>query len=173
MNMRPAKVTLPSEVEVKVTRTFDAPARLVWRAYTEPDLLKRWMLGPPGWVMPICEVDFKLGGGYRWRWRNVESGREFGFHGVYLRIKPNAEMVHTQEFDPGTVGGNMANTAVGSISFEEANGQTAMVTVIKFQSVEDRDAALSTGMTDGMEVSYWLLDAMIAETTAGKERGDA
>ncbi len=161
--MRAAKVTLPSETEVKVVRTFDAPAHLVWRCYTEPDLLKRWMLGPPGWSMSVCEVDLQVGGSYRWRWRNVESGKEFGFHGVYLSIEPNAKIAHTQIFDPGTVGGSMGGAAVGSVTFDEARGQTTMATVIKFQSIEDRDAALSTGMTDGMEASYRLLDLALAE----------
>jgi uncharacterized protein YndB with AHSA1/START domain len=100
MNMRAAKVTLLSETEVTNTRTFDAPAHLVWRAYTEPDLLKRWMLGPPGWSMPVCEVELQVGAGYRWRWRNVESGREFGFHGVFLRIEPDAEIMHTLKWTP-------------------------------------------------------------------------
>lgn len=161
--MRAAKVTLSSETEVKVTRTFDARAHLVWRAYTEPDLLRRWMLGPPGWSMPICEVDLRVGGAYRWRWRNHGSGAEFGFHGVFLHIEPDLEVRHTQIFDPGTVGGRMANSVVISVTFEEVNRETTMVTVIKFQSTEDRDAALSTGMTDGMGASYRLLDSTLAE----------
>lgn len=159
--MGDAKVTLSSETAVTVARTFDAPARLVWRAYTEPDLLKRWMLGPPGWSMPVCDVDLQVGGIYRWRWRSVESGKEFGFHGVFLRIEPDVAITHTQIFDPGTVGGDMANSATISVTFGEENGQTKMVTVIEFQSVEDRDAALSTGMTDGMEASYRLLESML------------
>jgi len=159
--------------EVKVARTFDATAHLVWRSYTEPDLLRRWMLGPAGWSMPVCEVDLRVGGRYRWHWKNFESGGEFGFHGVFLHIEPDAQIVHTQIFDPGTVGGTMAVTAVITVTFEEANGQTTMVTVIKFQSIEDRDAAISTGMTDGMEASYRLLDAMLAELCQTKERGVA
>jgi uncharacterized protein YndB with AHSA1/START domain len=163
MNMRNTEVTLPSETEVKVIRTFDAPAHLVWRAYTEPDLIKRWMLGPAGWSMPVCEMDLRMDGGYRWRWRNAESGREFGFHGVFLRVEPNVQIVHTQIFDPGTVGGNMAGAAVVAVSFEEANGHTRAVTLIKFESREERDGALSTGMTHGMEASYRLLDSALAE----------
>lgn len=173
MNMCAAKVTLPSETEVKITREFDAPAHLVWRAYTEPELLKRWMLGPPGWSMPTCEVDLQVGGRYSWRWRNIEGSREFGFHGVFLHIEPDAQIIHTQIFDPGTVGGTMAATAVITATFEEASDTTTVVTVIKFESVKDRDAAISTCMTDGMEASYRLLSAMLAELSSRKERGVA
>lgn len=168
-----AKVTLPSETEVKVTRKFDAPAHLVWRAYTEPELLKRWLLGPPGWLMPTCEVDLQIGGRYNWRWRNVKDNREFGFHGVFLHVEPDAQIMHTQIFDPGTVGGIMAATAVITVTFEEASDNTTVVTAMKFESVKDRDAAISTGMTDGMEASYRLLGALLAELNRRKERGVA
>lgn len=168
-----AKVTLPSATEVKVTRIFAAPAHLVWRAYTEPELLKRWLLGPPGWLMPTCEVDLQVGGRYRWRWRNVEESREFGFHGVFLHIEPDTQIMHTQIFDPGTVGGIMAATAVITVTFEEASDNTTVVTAMKFESAEDRDAAISTGMTDGMEASYRLLGTLLAELSRRKERGVA
>jgi uncharacterized protein YndB with AHSA1/START domain len=76
--MKPAQASTPSDTEVLVKRSFDAPAQLVWRAYTEPDLVRRWLLGPPGWSMPVCEMDVRLGGKYRWRWRSSGAGQEFG-----------------------------------------------------------------------------------------------
>ena len=77
-----AQVSLPSDSEVKVTREFKARRELVYKAHTVPELVQRWLLGPPGWTMPVCEMDVRVGGKYRWRWRSVEDGKEFGFHGT-------------------------------------------------------------------------------------------
>ncbi len=76
-----AQVTLPSDHEVEVTRQFAAPRALVYEAYTTPSLVQRWLLGPPGWTMPVCTMDVRVGGKFRWRWRNDQDGKEFGFHG--------------------------------------------------------------------------------------------
>jgi len=100
-----AQVTLPSEREVKVTRSFKAPRALVYRAYTEPQLVPRWLLGPPGWSMPVCEMDVRVGGRYRWRWRNDQNGSEFGFAGTFREVQPATRLVHTEAYDSGTVGG--------------------------------------------------------------------
>ena len=77
--MKPAQASLPSDTEVLVKRSFDAPVKLVWRAYMEPDLMRRWCTGMPGWSMPVCEMDMRVGGQYRWRWRSDENGQEFQF----------------------------------------------------------------------------------------------
>ena len=84
MEQQPAQVSFPSDRVVEVTRSFRAPRALVYEAYTTPELLKRWLLGPPGWTMPVCEMDVRAGGAYRWRWRSDEDGSEFGFHGTFL-----------------------------------------------------------------------------------------
>lgn len=162
--MKPAEASLPSDTEVLVKRSFDAPVKLVWRAYMEPELLRRWCLGPPGWTMPVCEMDMRVGGKYRWRWRNEVDGQEFGFTGETLEVTPHAKIVHTQSFDPGTLGGSMGSEpAIITVTFHEANGITNVTTLIKYASKADRDAAYSTGMTDGMEMSYKSLDAVLAE----------
>ena len=83
-----AEVTLPSDREVQVKRSFGAPRALVYRAYTEPELVRRWLLGPPGWSMPVCEMDVRVGGRYRWRWRSDEDGSEFGFTGTFREVRP-------------------------------------------------------------------------------------
>ena len=77
--MAPARieVTTPSEREIVTRRTFNAPRELVFRAHTEPELVKRWLLGPPGWTMPVCRIDLKVGGKYRYVWRSEENGSEF------------------------------------------------------------------------------------------------
>lgn len=159
-----AQVTLPSDAEVKVTRSFKAPRALVYRAYTEPALVQRWLLGPPGWSMPVCEMDVRVGGTYRWRWRSNQDGSEFGFTGVFREVERAAKLLHTERYDPGSVGeGYPGGDALVTVSFTEERGVTTVTTLIDFGSREARDAALATGMTDGMEQSYQLLDRVLAE----------
>ena len=159
--MKPAEVTLPSNTEIRVARTFDGPVQFVWRAFTEPDLMQRWLLGPPGWTMPVCEMDVRPGGKFRWRWKSDEDGKEFGFFGEYQTVEPLRKIVHTECFDPGDLDNEMAECLV-TATFEEARGATTMTTTISYSSKEDRDAALATGMTDGMEMSYQGLDTLLA-----------
>jgi uncharacterized protein YndB with AHSA1/START domain len=157
-----AQVTLPTDREVKVARSFRAPRTLVYRAYTEPELLRRWMLGPPGWSMPVCEMDVRVGGQYRWRWRNDQDRSEFGFTGTFRDVQAEARLVHSEIYDPGTVGGQMpAEEAIVTVTFAEDGGVTTVTTVIEFGSKEARDGAIATGMTDGMERSYQLLDTLL------------
>ena len=157
-----AQVTLPSEREVQVTRSFRAPRALVYKAYTEPELVKRWLLGPPAWSMPVCEMDVRVGGRYRWRWRNDADGNEFGFAGTFREVQPASRLVHTEGYDPGTFGGEYpGNEAIVTVTFSEEGGVTTVTTLIDFGSKEARDAAMSTGMTDGMEQSYQLLDQLL------------
>jgi uncharacterized protein YndB with AHSA1/START domain len=161
--MKPAHASTPSDVEVMVKRSFDASADLVWRAYTEPELVRRWLLGPPGWSMPVCEMDVRVGGKYRWRWRSDEDGKQFGFSGEFLKVVLHSELVHTQIYDSGDLNDSMGQEgAVVTVAFEETGGVTLATTTIRFASKADRDAAFSTGMTDGMEMSYQLLDEMLA-----------
>lgn len=162
--MDKAQVTLPSDREVKVTRSFKAPRALVYRAYTEPDLVRRWLLGPPGWSMPVCEMDVRVGGGFRWRWRSEKDGQEFGFTGTFREVQPPSKIVHTEAYDAGTVGGEYpANAAIVTVTFAEERGVTTLTTLIDFGSKEARDAAVTTGMTGGMEQSYQLLDRLLEQ----------
>ena len=101
MTIEKAQVTLPSDREVKVTRSFKAPRALVFRAYTEPDLVKRWMLGPPGWSMPICEMDVRPGGRYRWGWQSDDQTQSFGFHGTFKEVQPPSRIVQSKTFSSG------------------------------------------------------------------------
>jgi uncharacterized protein YndB with AHSA1/START domain len=164
MTIEKAQVTTPSEREVKVARSFKAPRALVYRAYTEPQLVQRWLLGPPGWSMPVCEMDVRVGGRYRWRWRNDQDGSEFGFAGVFKEVQPPSKLVHTEGYDPGTVGGGYpGQDALVTVTFTDDNGVTTVTSLIDFGSKEARDAAVATGMTDGMEQSYQLLDRLLSE----------
>jgi uncharacterized protein YndB with AHSA1/START domain len=161
----PAEVSLPSDREVEVIRTFDAPRSLVYRAWTEPELMKRWTLGYPGWTMPVCEMDVRPGGRFRWVWRSEEDGTEFGFHGVYQVVDPPVRVRNTQIYDPGGMGGSMTESgeAIITLTLEERDGMTTARTRIAYGSREARDAAMATGMTDGMELSYQQLDGLLAE----------
>jgi uncharacterized protein YndB with AHSA1/START domain len=167
MTIDKAQVTLPNEREVHVARSFKAPRALVYRAYTEPQLVRRWLLGPPGWSMPVCEMDVRVGGRYRWRWRNNQDGSEFGFAGTFREVQPPSRLVHTEAYDPGTVGGgHPGNDAIVTVTFTEEAGVTTVTTLIDFGSKEARDGAVATGMTDGMEQSYQLLDRLLSEQAA-------
>lgn len=161
---KPLEVTMPSEREVRVTRSFAAPRSLVWDAHTKPELVQKWMLGPPGWSMPVCEMDVRVGGKYRWRWKSDEDGKEFGFFGTFREVDAPRRLVHEETFDPGDVGGAMPadEPAIISADFSEERGVTTLVVTMRFASKEARDGAVGTGMTDGMEMGYARLDEMFA-----------
>lgn len=157
-----ADVSLPGESTVQVRRSFAAPRALVWRAHTEPKLVQRWMLGPPGWTMPVCEMDVRTGGRYLWRWRSQEDGKEFGFHGDYKHVVAPEEIVHSEFYDPGEVGGDMGEGALITMSLaDDGDSKTTLTVLMDFHTKEARDAAVSTGMTDGMEMGYQRLESEI------------
>lgn len=159
---KPAEVTLPSDREVRVVRSFDASRQLVWDAHTKPELVTKWMLGPPGWTMPVCEMDVRVGGAYRWRWRSEADGKEFGFFGTFTEVSEPHRIVHEEYFDPGDVGGAMpTEPAIIASDFTEVGGVTTLTVTMRFASKEARDAAVSTGMTDGMEFGYAHLDELL------------
>jgi uncharacterized protein YndB with AHSA1/START domain len=157
------QVTQPSEREVKTVRSFKAPRELVYKAYTTPELVKRWMLGPPGWTMPTCEMDVRVGGKFRWRWRSTDGAKEFGFHGEYREVNAPAKLVHIEYFDPGNLGGEMGEGANVTTEFSEDKGITTLTCLMDFGNKRARDAAVATGMTDGMEQGYQRLDDLLAK----------
>ncbi|HWA00082.1 MAG TPA: SRPBCC family protein [Caulobacterales bacterium] len=162
-----ADISLPNDTDVVVRRSFNAPRDLVWRAYTEPALVQRWMLGYPGWTMPVCEMDVRVGGKFRWRWRRDEDGVQFGFHGEFREVNAPARLANTEFFDPGDIGGDMGSGADITTDFAEHGGVTTLTIVISYKSKAEREAALSTGMTDGMEASYQGLDRLLTERLLG------
>lgn len=160
--MKPAEVSTPSDLEVLIKRSFDAPVNLVWQAYTDPAMMRRWLTAMPGWSMPVCEMTTEVGGKYRWLWRNDENGLEFGFTGEILEVELHSKLAHTQNYDPGNMGGSMGDEpSIITVTFNETSGITNVATSIRFASKADRDAAVSTGMTDGMEMSYKQLDKVL------------
>lgn len=164
---KPLEVALPSDREVRVTRSFEAPRNLVWDAHTRPELIRKWMLGPPGWSMPVCEMDLREGGAYRWRWKSDRDGKEFGFFGVFKELTPPAKLVHEERYDPGDIGGAMSTEpAIVASEFSESDGVTTLAVTMLFPSKEARDGALATGMTGGMEIGYARLDEMFEAKAA-------
>jgi len=153
----PLKVATPDNRTIVVTRAFAAPRDLVFRAHTEPKLIKRWLLGPPGWTMPTCEIDLRVGGKYRYVWAHpTQAGFEIA--GVYREIAAPERIVHSETFNGGE--------AVVKATFAEKGGKTMLTTTMSFPGKGARDAALQTGMTDGMEQSYQRLDQVLAGAPA-------
>ena len=161
----PAEVTTPSDREVRVTRKFNAPRQLVWDAHTKPELVQKWMTGYPGWDLPVCEMDVRVGGRYRWAWKNQQDGTTgFGFHGTFTEVNAPSKLAYEEFFDPGDLPADMPmDPCIVSLELSEANGATTLVCTMKFSSKETRDAAVATGMTDGMEVGYARLDDMFKQ----------
>jgi len=139
--------TTPSDREVAVTRVFDAPRRLVWEAHTNPEHLPHWMLGPDGWTMPVCEIDLRPGGAWHFVWRRAD-GTEMEMRGVYREVTPPERLVNTESW--GVDWPETLNTLILS----EQDGKTTITSTVRFPSKEARDAALQTGMKEGMSQSF-------------------
>jgi uncharacterized protein YndB with AHSA1/START domain len=153
------EVTTPSDREIRVTRTFAAPARLIFDYHTKAEHVQKWLLGPPGWSMPVCEIDLSVGGRYRYVWRNDDNGTEFGVRGEYREIAAPDRLVHTETMD------GMNGDVLCTQTFVESGARTTMILAMLFDSKEARDEALQSGMTDGMAVSYDRLAEAVHETT--------
>ena len=161
------KVTANGDREIVMTRVFDAPRRLVFDAHTKPELVKQWLLGPPGWSMPVCEIDLRVGGKYRYVWRNTK-GTEMGMGGVYREIVVPERIVNTEKFDESWYPGEAVDTLV----LVEQGGKTTLTQTMLLVSREARDAVLKSGMESGVAASYDRLAELLARPEArGMERG--
>ena len=149
-------VDTPADREIVLTRVFDAPRQLVFEAFTRPELLKRWF-GPRGWSLVVCEVDLKVGGGFRFVLRSPQ-GKDMGMRGVYREIVPPERSVHMESFDDFP--GESQVTAV----FVEQAGKTTMTATILYPSKEVRDAVIQSGMEHGAAESYDKLAELLADT---------
>ena len=150
------QVSLPRDREIQVTRNFGAPRQLVFDAFTKPDLVKRWLLGPPGWTMPVCDIDLKVGGTYRYVW-SKPGLPDMGMGGTFQEVAPLARVVATEKFDEAWYAGEALVTTV----FLD-NGPITKVTItILYQSQEARDTANRSGMEHGMAASYNRLEELL------------
>jgi uncharacterized protein YndB with AHSA1/START domain len=145
----------PSDREIAVTRLFDAPRELVFEAWTDPARITRWMLGPEGWTMPVCEVDLRPGGVWRFVWHGSD-GRQIGMEGVYREVEAPERMIFTESW-----GGDWPPT-LNTVVLTEEDGKTRLTYTVLYVSTEVRDAAFSTGMTEGMTQSLDRLAAHLA-----------
>lgn len=153
------QVEVLDDIHVRITRAFDAPRHLIWRAHTEPEVMKRWLLGPDGWRMTVCEVDPRPGGAYRYAWEPVDGGDGFGFEGETVVFEPERRMVATERMS-----GTDFPPVTNDLSFAEQDGVTLLTLILTYADAAQRDAILATGMTDGMEASYARLERELVTT---------
>jgi uncharacterized protein YndB with AHSA1/START domain len=147
------------DTHVRITRLIEGPIDLVWRAHQEPELLEKWMLGPDGWRMSVCEVDPVVGGRYRYEWEPVEGGEgeKFGFDGETVLAEAPRRAVTTEHMT-----GTDFPSTLNDLNLEEEDGVTLITLLIEYPDKETRDMVLATGMTDGMEASYARLEGVLA-----------
>jgi uncharacterized protein YndB with AHSA1/START domain len=152
-----AVVTLPTDRQILIRREFDAPRHLVYRAWTEPELVKRWWNAKRGEVTE-AEIDLRVGG--RWRWVMVtEDGTEVAFHGEYREIVPNERIVSTEVFEGLPEGIDPEATAsVNTMTFTEVDGRTTVEILVEHPNQEGRDAQIESGMEAGMQDAFDLLE---------------
>jgi uncharacterized protein YndB with AHSA1/START domain len=168
INSASFKITAPGDQEIVMTRVFDAPRQLVFDAHTKPELVRRWLLGPDGWSMPVCEIDFRVGGRFRYVWRRDKDGKEMAMGGVYREIVVPEKIVNTEKFDNPWYPGEALDTLI----LVERGGKTTLTQTMLFESREIRDAVLKSGMESGVAVSYDRLEQLLAlPETRAKERG--
>jgi len=154
-------VQVLDDTHVRISRLIRGTVEEVWRAHHDPALLKRWLLGPDGWTMPVCEVASRVGYSYRYEWEAEDGSHRFGFEGELLESEPPHRAVTTERMigmdGPGTV---------NEMTLTELETGTLLTLVITYPSTELRDTVLGTGMTDGMERSYARLERDVISPAA-------
>ncbi len=150
-----AVVRLPTDTQILITREFDAPKHLVYRAYTEPDLIKRWWSGQRGEVTS-AEADLQVGG--RWRYVMIANdGSEVAFHGTYREIVPNERIVSTELYE-GAPGVTEDDATMNTMTFVEEDGRTTLTTLVECHTRDIRDAIVDSGMEGGMQEAFDKLE---------------
>ena len=151
-----ATVTLPTEEQILITREFDAPKHLVWKAWTTPELVRRWWHANRG-EMTVCEIDLRVGGG--WRYAMVaDGGLEVGFHGEFREIVPNERLVSTEVYEG--IPDAEEHAAVDILTLTEVDGRTMLTVLVEHPTKEGRDAHINSGMEDGMQDAMDLLETV-------------
>jgi len=152
------QITTSGDRDLVMTRAFDAPRQLVYDAHTKPELVRQWLLGPPGWTMPVCEMDVRVGGTYRWVWKSERDGTTMGMGGVYREVKAPERIVNTEKFDEAWYPGEATNTLV----LVERGGRTTLTQTMRYESREAREAVVKSGMEKGVAASYDRLEDVLA-----------
>jgi uncharacterized protein YndB with AHSA1/START domain len=147
---------MPSDNEVRFTRVLNAPRKRIWDAWTNPEHVPNWMLGPDGWTMPVCEMDLRAGGSWHYVWRK-EDGSQMEMRGGYQEVKSPSVLISTESW-----GGDWPET-LNTLVLSEENGATTIKLTILYPSKKARDAALGTGMKDGVAKSYDRLEKYLQD----------
>ncbi|WP_297109537.1 SRPBCC domain-containing protein [uncultured Devosia sp.] len=153
----PLSVTTPTDTQIVIERGFVAPPHLVYACYTQPSLIRRWLTGPEGWTMPVCTYDARVGGSYRFEWHGPDNGF-LALSGDIDQIEAIRYIDSQEVFDGGVMG--PAYRAELSIAQEEQG--TKLVNTLTYTSLAHRDMVASTGMAEGMEMSFQSLDRLLA-----------
>jgi uncharacterized protein YndB with AHSA1/START domain len=157
ISSRSAVVTLPEDKQILITREFDAPKELVYRAYTEPDLVRRWWHANRGEIT-VCDIDLRVGG--QWRYVMEAPGfGEVGFHGEYKEIVPNERLVSTEIYE----GAPEAGAALDTLTLTDENGRTTLTLLVEHQTKLARDMHVESGMEDGLQDALDLLERVAVE----------
>lgn len=154
-------VSTPTDTTIVLTRTFNAPPRLVWDATLVPDKMRRWMLPPPGWTTTICECTPRVGGALRLVWKSDAADPAMTLHGVFTEVVTHERIVHTETMVLGS--GQTIGSLVEQHEFAEKGGATAMRITQTYDSKEARDGAIASGMDQGLEACYQKLDTVLAQ----------
>ena len=156
---RRAVITLPTDTQIQITREFDAPAHLVYRAWTEPELVRRWWTAKRG-EMTVAEIDLRVGG--RWRYAMLAHGEfEVAFHGEYLEIVPDQRLVTTEIYE-----GMPDAPATTTTTFAQRDGHTKVTILVDHTSQAHRDAHVQSGMEDGLQDALNLVDQVLSTLTS-------
>jgi uncharacterized protein YndB with AHSA1/START domain len=158
-NERTLNLTLPSDHQIVITRIFDAPRHLVFEAMSRPEFLKRWLLGPPGWSMVVCENDLRVGGTFRHVWHGPD-GAVMAMGGVYREVVPPQRIERTESFSLGC--DSQAGEQLAMLVLTEQGNKTLLTLTVQYPSKEARDATLASGMERGVTASYDRLAELLA-----------
>jgi uncharacterized protein YndB with AHSA1/START domain len=151
------KISARTEREIVITRLFDAPREVVFDAFTQPELLRRWLGVFGDWGFEVCDVDLRPGGAYRWVWRNAADGSALAVSGVVREVQRPERLVMTERYEEPWYPGEAVNTA----TFVTVNGQTLYTATLRYESREARDTVLRSPMETGLAQGYAALDAML------------
>lgn len=151
------RVSTPTDREVQIVREFQAPRALLFDAFTKPELVRRWLLGPDGWTMPVCEIDLRVGGAYRYIWKNERNGNQMGLSGTFREVVRPEKVVATEKFDEAWYPGEAVTTTM----FEDTGETTRVTVIVLYESKEARDTATRSGMEGGMAAGYNRLEDLL------------
>lgn len=161
-SLKDLQISTPTDTTIVLTRTFNAPRRLVWEAMFSPDKMRRWMLPPPGWTLTDCVCELREGGTLELAWKSDDADPAMTLRGVFTEVTPHERAIHTETMALGT--GQVVGSLLEKHEFAEQGGTTAMTITQTYDSKEGRDGAVASGMDQGLDACYQQLDALLAKS---------